>query len=44
MHGNGLLLRDVGRLSPKVRKLLEQVGNEKVNSVTLYLLVLLLNS
>jgi len=36
MHGNGLLLRDVGRLSPKVRKLLEQVGNEKVNSVTLF--------
>jgi hypothetical protein len=36
MHGNGLLLRDVGKLSPKVRKLLEQVGNEEITSIKVF--------
>ena len=35
-NGEGLLLRDIGKLSPKIRKLLEQVGNEKITSVTLF--------
>lgn len=36
MKGQGLFLRDVGKLSPKVRKLLEQVGNEKITSIKLF--------
>jgi hypothetical protein len=36
MKGQGLFLRDVGKLSPKVRKLLEQVGDEKITSIKLF--------
>ena len=36
MNGNGLFLRDVGKLSPKVRQLLEKVGNEKITSIILF--------
>lgn len=35
-EGDGLFLRDVGKLSPKVRKLLEQVGDEKITSIKLF--------
>ena len=35
-EGSGFFLRDIGKLSPKIRKLLEQVGNEKITSVTLF--------
>jgi len=35
-EGSGFFLRDIGKLSPKVRKLLEQVGDEKVTSVKLF--------
>ena len=33
MDGNGLLLRDPGKLPPSARKQLEQVGNEKVTKI-----------
>jgi len=36
IQGKGIFLRDVGRLSPKVRKLLEQVGNEVITSIKLF--------
>jgi len=36
MQGNGLLLRDVGKLSPRVRALLQQVGDEKITSIKLF--------
>jgi len=36
MQGEGLFLRDVGRLSPKVRALLQQVGDEKITSIKLF--------
>lgn len=35
-EGSGFFLRDVGKLSPKVRKLLEQVGDEKITSIKLF--------
>jgi hypothetical protein len=36
MQGNGFFFRDVGKLPPSARKLLEQVGDEKINSITLF--------
>jgi hypothetical protein len=36
MHGNGFFLRDVGKLSPKVRALLEKVGDEKITSMKVF--------
>jgi hypothetical protein len=36
MQGEGLFLRDVGKLSPKVRALLQQVGDEKITSIKLF--------
>ena len=36
MEGYGIFLRDIGKLSPKVRKLLEQVGEEKITSIKLF--------
>jgi len=33
MDGNGLLLRDPGKLPPSARKQLEQVGNEKITKI-----------
>lgn len=35
-EGSGFFLRDIGKLSPKVRKLLEQVGDEKITSIILF--------
>ena len=36
MNGTGFFERDVGKLSPSIRKLLEQVGNEKITSIKLF--------
>lgn len=36
MQGEGLFLRDIGKLSPKVRALLGKVGDEKINSIILF--------
>jgi hypothetical protein len=36
MQGTGFFERDVGKLSPSIRKLLEQVGDEKINSIRLF--------
>lgn len=36
MQGEGFFFRDPGKLSPSVRKLLEQVGEEKVSSIKLF--------
>jgi len=36
MQGEGLFLRDVGKLSPKVRALLQQVSDEKITSIKLF--------
>ena len=36
MIGTGFFERDVGKLSPSIRKLLEQVGNEKITSIKLF--------
>jgi hypothetical protein len=36
IQGNGFFFRDVGKLPPSARKLLEQIGDEKINSITLF--------
>lgn len=36
MQGTGFFERDVGKLSPSIRKLLDQVGNEKITSIKLF--------
>jgi hypothetical protein len=36
MHGQGIFFRDVGKLPPQARKLLQQVGNEKITSIKLF--------
>lgn len=36
MQGTGIFFRDPGKLSPKVRQLLEKVGEEKINSIILF--------
>jgi hypothetical protein len=36
IQGNGFFFRDVGKLPPSARKLIEQVGDEKINSITLF--------
>jgi hypothetical protein len=36
MHGQGIFFRDVGKLPPQARKLLQQVGDEKISSITLF--------
>jgi hypothetical protein len=35
-EGYGVFERTAGKLSPKIRKLLEQVGDEKISSITLF--------
>lgn len=35
-EGFGIFFRDAGKLSPKIRKLLEEVGNEKITSMTIF--------
>ena len=36
MDGTGIFFRDPGKLPPTARKLLEQVGDEKITSMTLF--------
>lgn len=36
MQGSGIFFRDPGKLSPKVRQLIEKVGEEKINSIILF--------
>jgi hypothetical protein len=36
MQGTGIFFRDPGKLSPKVRQLIEKVGEEKINSIILF--------
>jgi hypothetical protein len=36
MQGTGFFERTAGKLSPSIRKLLEQVGNEKITSIKLF--------
>jgi hypothetical protein len=36
IHGNGYFFRDVGKLTPKIRQLLEKVGEEKITSITMF--------
>lgn len=36
IQGSGFFFRDVGKLSPSIRKLLEQVGDEKITSIKLF--------
>jgi len=36
IQGKGIFLRDIGKLSPKVRALLEKVGNEVITSIKLF--------
>jgi len=36
MKGEGFFLRDVGKLSPKVRALLQQVGDEEITSIKVF--------
>ena len=38
-EGDGFFERTAGKLSPKIRKLLEQVGDEKITSIKLFLLI-----
>jgi len=35
-YGEGFFFRDVGKLPPQARKLLEQVGEEKISSIKLF--------
>jgi hypothetical protein len=35
MNGNGIFLRDAGKLPPSARKQLEKIGNEKITSIKL---------
>lgn len=36
MEGEGIFFREAGKLSPKIRKLLEEVGNEVITSMTIF--------